>query len=411
MELLLQRRIGLASQQLDRPGLDELSVLDGEGDPRRRILPKGVLLAAASLLNGFDHPYLLRNDLLRADGPLKIEARLSDTLIREGLDVLLDYGFLVTPADKQLHLEFFIPVLGESLRAEFRTQWNDILNQLEELASTVYSLPARRSDASEGEAAELRERVGEFLQREIARYEANRREFLIAQVGVELQREFPGPPVYEWLGFPRLRDLLRSFDGFLVTGDPPREILCRATADDFRGVVIQQILGLIDRWETDGRHLTAAVLGNQLLMRFPESPVYQQLGYPRLIDLLNSIPEVIVEGAGLHRFIRRARPAGDVTLSEDSKAAVVQQPLLHSSRGLPLCEQVRAFLLELLDEAEMTSRVLTMGVAGIRLSQQFPGEGSVHQRLGFPRLTDLIQTLEGIRTNDLGGPNSTIFRI
>ena len=47
----------------------------------------------AELLNGLDHPYLLKNDLFRSDNPLKDEARLSDTLIRDGLEVLSDLKF------------------------------------------------------------------------------------------------------------------------------------------------------------------------------------------------------------------------------------------------------------------------------------------------------------------------------
>jgi hypothetical protein len=395
MELLLQRRIGLASQQLDRPGLDELSVLDGEGDPRRRILPKGVLLTAASLLNGFDHPYLLRNDLMKADSPLKIEARLSDTLIREGLDVLLDFGFLITPADKPLHLEFFIPVLGESLRAEFRTQWNDILNQLEELASAGAAPPPRRLGPSDGEVAELRERIKELLLQEIKHYEVEDREFFISEVGERLQREFPGSPIYERIGFFKLRDLLRSFDVFLVTGEPPREILRRATPGDLRTYAIRLILELIDRWDAERRDLTVAVLGNQLMMRFPDRPIYQQLGYGKLIELLYSVPEVIVEGIATRRVIRRAQ------------STRLERPI--NDHGLR--ERVRSFLLELLDDAEMHSSELTMGVAGLRLNQQFPGDRPIHQRLGYPRLTDLIEELEGLRAIDLGEANSTIIRV
>jgi hypothetical protein len=274
-------------------------------------LAKGVLLAAANLLNGFDHPYLLRNDLLRTDGPLKIEARLPDTFIREGLDLLLEYGFLITPAERSLHLEFFIPILGESLRAEFRTQWNDILNRLEELASATIAPASRSFGVSKGEVGELRDRVEKFLQREIVQRETDRREFFIAEVGARLLGEFPGTSMHERLGFPKLIDLLRSFDAFLVTGDPQREVLRRATTEDLRSFTIRLILELIDRWDEEGRHLTAAVLGNQLLMRFPNAPVYQQLGHSRLLEFLHSIPEVVVEGTGIHRVIRRARPEGE----------------------------------------------------------------------------------------------------
>ncbi|MFZ1220262.1 MAG: OST-HTH/LOTUS domain-containing protein [Chthoniobacterales bacterium] len=379
IDMHLQGRLHLASEGMGPAGLDELSVLEGDPDPRRKLLAKGVLYAASALLNGFDHPYVLTNDLFRSDGPLKQEAGLSDTLIRQGLQQLLDTGFLVSPPEKAGYYAFAIPLLGESLRVEFRKRWNDVVHQLTETAQSV-GAAALPSVWARDEPAALRGRIEDFLIGAIDGHVEQGRELLVSIVGELLASEFPGDPVYRRLGFPRLIDLLRSFETMTVAGTLTREVLCRSTAQDLRGAAVEVILELIERWERDGSFLTVAVLGNQLRMRYPGQPVHLRLGYPRLNDFLLSLPEVSMEGSGMHRIVRRA-----------SDEAMQPRPLWDAR----LAEQARAFLIRLLEDAEAQDRELTGVHAGHRLHLEFPG-APVYNRLGFPRLSDWINSIGGL---------------
>jgi len=140
----------------------------------------------------------LREDLLKEDGPLKKEGHLPEKRIREGLESLLELGFLATPPEKPLHLEFSIPILGESLRAEFRKLWNDLLHQIEEIASAD-ARPSVHLPGQRREPASLRAEVEIYLREETLNAEHERREFFVASAGVLLQRQFPDPdnPAHE----------------------------------------------------------------------------------------------------------------------------------------------------------------------------------------------------------------------
>jgi hypothetical protein len=222
---------------------------------------------------------------------------------------------------------------------------------------------------------------------------------------------FSGVPVHERLGFSKLRGLLQSFDGFTVTGVPPRELLSNENKANKRTVVAQFILSLIDGSEASGSVLTTAALGNLLLTRFPGGPVYQQLGHARLIDLLRSVPEITVEGTGVHRPVRRAQTLERLEEKPKERAASAEG---NAILGVPIWDnaelrnQVHTFVKTLLTESISSGRELTMVYAGSRLSREFPGERPVYQRLGHARLTDCLLSFGEFRLIDIAEGNTLI---
>ena len=394
VQMLLNRELPGVFREMNPPGLDELSVLDAEGNARRRVLALGVLLAAAELLNGFDHPYLLKNDLFRGDKPLKDEVRLSDTLIRDGLDVLFDLDFLGTRVTKPLHLEFRIPILGESLRAIFRTKWNEVIEELKEIAAagTVSARLLPRAFNDEDPAA-LRARVEKLLLNAVSAQGRTGR-IELAQAMELLAQEFPGQPIERQLGFQTLRELVRSLDALTLDGEVGSEKIRRATISDLRLRVLGFILARLDEWEREGRSYTLGVLGNHLREAFPGTPVYERLGYRRLRELLEELPEFIVHGAGVHQVIRKA---GDT--SPPPKQHLQNQHLVN---------EVEAFVSRLLAKSEEQQRPLTMVYLGHCIRREFPGDTPIHERLGFERLIDLVFSLPGLRVLGFGSAHHIV---
>ena len=110
--------------------------------------------------------------------------------------------------------------------------------------------------------------------------------------------------------------------------------------------VIGFILARLAEWDGQGRDYTLGVLGNHLREAFPGAPVYERLGYRRLREFLEELPELTVHGAGVHQVIRKAG---------DTFPPIEQHQ--HDDRQL---KEVEAFVLRLLFQSQEQRRPLTM---------------------------------------------------
>ena len=212
---------------------------------------------------------------------------------------------------------------------------------------------------------------------------SEQRPLYLPAVGFEMGERFPeAKPVYQNLGFETLTDLILSFGDFAVVGEHPRwQVQYRddQQADvggNLRYQVWVVITDLIDRSIGEKRTLYLPSVGSKLSRNFlGTTPVYQNLGFATLTDLINSFDDFVV--AGEHpRWLVQYRDEQQTTVGGD------------------LRDKVGAVISNLLDQSTYEQRPLYLPIVGLELARSFPEARPVHLNLGFVTLTDLINSFD-----------------
>lgn len=244
----------------------------------------------------------------------------------------------------KLGQELTVAGLGDKLNAKFPTQVYKRLghNTLTDLLRTIPGIEREgegvrvvihrsgykgKSFVPTADANPLNEKVKSYIVEVIKK--SSGQEILLSQLGLALRNKFPGEAVYKQLGFRKLIDLLRELRDITITtapeGGDDRVTLTRqsqavrptgqetkqATAGLPDRAIYNQvraaILRLIDDAEKDGRDLFVSTLGYKLNVMFPGEPVYRRCGHLRLIDLLDSIKNLRIEGEGGRIIVKRVK--------------------------------------------------------------------------------------------------------